>query len=237
MGFTRLDKFLANAGIGTRTQVKEQIRRGKVTVDGCCIKEPDYKFDPSLSTVVCDGEVVSGSGYVYFLLHKPAGCVTAAKDDRFPTVMDYLKGVREKELFPVGRLDKDTEGLLLITNDGGLAHNLLSPRKHVDKTYYARIRGQVTEEEVRRFAEGLDIGDEKPTLPAALTVLNSGEESEISLTIREGRYHQVKRMFQAVGMEVLYLKRTAMGPLILTDDLPRGTFRSLTPEEIRKLKG
>lgn len=237
MGMTRLDKFLANAGAGTRTEVKALIRKGKVTVDGVCIREPDYKLDESAAKVVCDGEELSACGFAYYLLHKPAGCVTAVKDGKFPVVLDYLKGVKDRDLFPVGRLDKDTEGLLLITNDGALAHNLLSPRKHVPKTYYARIRGTVTSDEVRLFEEGLDIGDEKPTMPAVLTVLKSGEESEITVTIREGRYHQVKRMFQAVGMEVIYLKRLSMGPLTLPEDLPPGAFRPLTPEELCQLKG
>ena len=169
------------------------------------------------------------------MLHKPAGVVSAVTDDRDRTVIDLIDARKRKDLFPVGRLDKDTEGLLLITNDGKLANQLLNPRKHVDKTYYARVRGAVTAAEQECFREGLDIGDDTLTKPAELEILSSGPESEILLTITEGRFHQVKRMFQAVGMEVLYLKRLSMGPLRLDESLPAGAWRPLTVEEIRAL--
>ena len=148
---------------------------------------------------------------------------------------DAGTGMRREDLFPVGRLDKDTEGLLLITNDGDLAHRLLSPKKHVDKVYYADIRGKVDEEDVRMFAQGLDIGDEKATLPAELKILSSGETSRIEVTLREGRYHQVKRMFRAVGKEVIYLKRLSMGSLALDEALAPGEFRRLRDEEVERL--
>ena len=170
------------------------------------------------------------------LFYKPAGCVTATEDHMHKTVMDYLTDTVRSDLFPVGRLDIDTEGLLLITNDGAFAHDLLSPAKHVEKTYYAVIDGVVTVKDVICFENGVDIGEEKPTKPGKLRILNSEPESEIELTITEGRFHQVKRMFEAVGKKVLYLKRISMGPLQLTDDLKPGEYRPLTEEEITALK-
>ena len=166
------------------------------------------------------------------MLHKPAGVVSATEDNREKTVLDLVRPEdRKNGLFPVGRLDKDTEGLLLLTDDGELAHRLLSPKKHVDKTYYAKIDGQVTEEHVKQFREGLDIGDEKKTLPAVLTILLSGPVSEIEVTIHEGRFHQIKRMFEAVGCKVTYLKRLSMGSLVLDETLPPEEYRPLTEAE------
>ena len=169
------------------------------------------------------------------MLHKPSGVVSATKDKKEKTVLDLIEGQKRKDLFPVGRLDKDTEGLLLITNDGTLAHRLLAPGKHVDKVYYAKIDGKVTKEDVIRFSEGVDIGDEDLTLPAKLEILTSAEESQILLTIQEGRFHQVKRMFESVGKKVTYLKRMSMGSLILDENLKKGEYRPLTKEEIEKL--
>ena len=171
----------------------------------------------------------------YFLLNKPAGCVTATKDNLSDTVMSFLPDNAREDLFPVGRLDKDTEGLLLITNDGQLAHELLSPKKHVDKTYFAVIGGKVKEEHIQQFQEGLDIGDDTLTMPAKLKIIKSDAVSEIELTIHEGRFHQVKRMFEAVGTKVTYLKRISMGPLSL-GTLQPGEVRRLTEEEIEILR-
>ena len=169
------------------------------------------------------------------MLNKPAGVVSATLDSRETTVLELIKDSRRDGLFPVGRLDKDTEGLLLITNNGELAHHLLSPKRHVDKVYFVRVRGQVTKDDEERFAKGLDIGDEKKTLPADLRILNCGEISEAEIIIREGRFHQVKRMFSAVGKEVLYLKRLSMGTLKLDERLAPGQYRRLTEEEVEKL--
>ena len=168
-------------------------------------------------------------------VNKPAGVVTATEDKKEKTVMDLITLQQKKDLFPVGRLDKDTEGLLLVTNDGELAHRLLSPKKHVDKCYFTRVTGQIHEEDIHRFKEGLDIGDEKKTLPADLEILSSGEISEAKVTICEGRYHQVKRMFEAIGCKVIYLKRLSMGSLTLDPALEKGAFRKLTEEEIAAL--
>lgn len=231
----RLDKYLADMGIGTRSEVKQYIRKGKVTVDDRIVKKPELKIDAESQKVVADGRPVSYRKFEYYMLHKPAGVVSATKDPKEKTVLDLIDGAKRRDIFPVGRLDKDTEGLLILTNDGALAHRLLSPAKHVDKTYYAKVLGEVTEEDIRRFREGLDIGDEKPALPADLTIISAGEVSEVSLIIREGRFHQVKRMFQAVGKEVTYLKRTAMGGVVLDEDLAAGKWRELKKEELEQL--
>lgn len=231
----RLDKFLADAGIGTRSDVKNKIKKGLVLVNGISVNKPEFKVNTDSDTVTCNGSPVRYSLYEYYLVHKPSGYVTAVKDNLYPTVMELIRGQTVKNLAPVGRLDKDTEGLLLITNDGELAHNLLSPKKHVNKTYYAKINSPVDASDISAFAEGIDIGDDKPTLPAKLEVICSGNESEILLTIHEGRFHQVKRMFHACGKEVVYLKRISMGALSL-DGLPKGSFRKLTDKEISDLK-
>lgn len=227
----RLDKYLAEVGIGTRSEVKKLIRARLVTVNGIPAAKPEQKVDENVDEVCLRGEKLNYVNLEYYLFHKPAGCVCATEDKLHRTVMDYLADTARKDLFPVGRLDIDTEGLLLITNDGALAHELLSPAKHVAKTYYARIDGKVTEEDISLFEKGVDIGEEKPTKPAKLKIIKSDMVSEIELTITEGKFHQVKRMFQAVGKEVIYLKRLSMGPLTLTDDLAPGKYRPLTTEE------
>lgn len=235
MGKMRLDKYLANAGVGTRTEVKNLIRKGRITINEVVCKEADQKIDGETDIVCLDQIPVHYQKYEYYMFHKPSGCVSATKDNVSRTVMDYITSAKRDELFPVGRLDKDTEGLLLITNDGDLAHRLLSPSHHVDKTYYARIKGIVTEEDAEKFRDGLDIGEDKMTLPAKLEILRSDAVSEIKVTIQEGKFHQVKRMFQAVGKEVVYLKRLSMGSLILDEELKPGEYRRLTEEEIRNL--
>lgn len=232
----RLDKYLTEMGAGTRSEVKKLVRAGRVTINGAVAEKPEQKVDPETDTVCLDGEALLYVAYEYYLFHKPAGCVSATEDKIHKTVMDYLTDTLRDDLFPVGRLDIDTEGLLLITNDGALAHELLSPAHHVKKTYYARVAGRVTEEDARLFQQGVDIGEEKLTKPAELVILTSGEESEIELTITEGKFHQVKRMFQAVGKEVVYLKRLSMGPLTLPETLLPGEYRALTQEELMLLQ-
>ena len=234
----RLDKYLAEMGVGTRQEVKKQIRQGKAAVNGTVVKVADTKFDETCDEVTISGRNISYVSYEYYMLNKPAGVVSATEDRRDTTVIDLIKEKKRKDLFPVGRLDKDTEGLLLITNDGDLAHRLLAPKKHVDKVYYAKIDGMVTEEDVKRFAEGIDIGaeEEEMTRPAKLDIMKSAEESEIRLTIHEGKFHQVKRMFLAVGKEVTYLKRERMGTLCLDENLKPGEYRLLTEEEIENVR-
>ncbi len=237
MGLMRLDKMLANEGVGTRSEVKLLLKKGRVTVNGQTVKKPEMKVDSEKDEICLDGNQIFYQEYEYYMFHKPAGCVSATFDNHDKTVMDYLPKDRKEDLFPVGRLDKDTEGLLLITNDGALAHQLLAPGRHVDKVYQVRTKGTVLEEHTAVFEEGMDIGDEKKTLPAELEILESGEYSEAKVTIREGRFHQVKRMFQRIGCEVIYLKRLSMGSLILDEKLEKGTYRPLTKEELEGLKG
>ena len=232
----RLDKFLTEVGIGTRSEVKKYIRQGLVTIDSVPAQKPEQKIDEKTAKVCFRGNEIVYAAYEYYLLYKPAGCVSATEDRLHKTVMDYLTDTVRKDLFPVGRLDLDTEGLLLITNDGALAHDLLSPSKHVEKTYYAKVKGRVTEDDVNRFKKGVDIGEEKPTKPAKLVIMSEDDISEIRLTITEGKFHQVKRMFEAVGKEVVYLKRLSMGSLTLPDDLAPGDYRSLTTQELEALR-
>ena len=231
----RLDKFLTELGVGTRSEVKKILKTGQVTVNGAPATKPEQKIDETKDVVAYQGQVLAYQQFEYYLFHKPAGCVTAVTDATHKTVMDYMKDLTRKDLVPVGRLDIDTEGLLLITNDGQLAHELLSPAKHVPKTYYAKIEGIVTEDDVNLFKEGVDIGEKKLTKPAELKILASDTISEIELTISEGKFHQVKRMFEAVGKKVIYLKRISMGSLVLDENLAPGTYRPLTEKEIKSL--
>ena len=235
----RLDKYLAEMGVGTRQEVKKQIRQGKVTVNGTVVKAADTKIDETCDEVTIGGRNISYVSYEYYMLNKPGGVVSATEDRRDTTVIDLIKDKKRKDLFPVGRLDKDTEGLLLITNDGALSHELLSPKKHVDKTYFAEVMGKIGQAEVIKFKEGLVIDTEFTALPAVLEVLSFDEAkntSRIRVTIHEGKFHQVKRMFEAVGSEVLYLKRLSMGTLVLDESLAPGAYRRLTEQEIQMLK-
>ena len=230
----RLDKFLADAGAGTRSEVKKFIQKGKVQVNGVPAKKSEIKVSEE-DEVVLDGNRISQAPeFVYYLLHKPAGYVSATEDKRDKTVMELVASDR-KGLFPVGRLDKDTEGLLLLTDDGELAHRLLSPKKHVDKEYYVRVAGRLTEADSAAFAEGLHLDDGLICQPAELRILTSGEESEARVILREGKFHQIKRMLAYLGKPVLYLERVRMGNLLLDPVLERGTYRLLTKEEWQAL--
>ena len=231
----RLDKYLADMRVGTRSEVKTYIRQGKIQVDGCTVKVPEYKIDESVQRVTYNGMAIAYESYVYYMLNKPAGVISATMDKHEKTVLDLISDKKRKDLFPVGRLDRDTEGLLLITNDGDLAHRLLSPKKHVDKVYYAKVEGVVTKADEDAFAAGVMIGPDELTKPAKLEILKSDEISEIRLTIQEGKFHQVKRMFEAVGKKVIYLKRLSMGSLQLDEHLALGEYRLLTQEELEKL--
>ena len=230
----RLDKFLCDTAGLTRTEAKNAVKKGQIAVNGQVQKAADFKVKETTDTVTFQGKPLSYAAFHYYMLHKPAGVITATEDKKESTVMDILREEKVKNLFPVGRLDKDTEGLLLVTDDGELAHNLLSPKKHVDKEYLVKVRDSISEEDCRKLSEGVDIGDQKPTAPAKVERV---AEKEILLTIREGRFHQVKRMLQAVGNEVLYLKRLSMGSLRLPEDLEKGAYRPLSEEEIYKIKG
>ena len=259
----RLDRFLSEIGIGTRKNIKQLIKAGRISVDGEIAKSSDMKIDEKTAVVTFDGKPLQYREYEYYMLHKPAGVVSATEDRTHKTVIELITETKRKDLFPVGRLDIDTEGLLLITNDGDMAHRLLAPDKHVDKCYMAYIRGELTGEDIRRFETGIDIGEdgeEQITAPAALrvirtldpsdvelvmymhsdTAINAGADDEcfleVEVTIHEGKYHQIKRMFAALGKEVVYLKRLSMGSLRLDEKLVKGEYRRLTDEEIRNLR-
>ncbi len=229
----RLDKFLCDMNIGSRSQVKALIKQGAVTVNGTVIVKSEVKIDEHKDIVVFNGTALRYQKYAYYMLHKPKGVVSATEDNSNMTVIDLLKETGYKDLFPVGRLDKDTEGLLLITNDGRLAHDLLSPKKHIDKVYYVELEKDLSEQSISHLESGVDIGEDKITLPSQVKRLTT---RSIHLTITEGKYHQVKRMMQAVDNAVIYLKRIAMGSLQLDESLPAGSYRELTENEISQLK-
>ena len=229
----RLDKFLSASGAGSRSQVKELLKAGRVTVDGAVERDPGRKVDPKLQTVALDAVPLGGRRRVVLMLHKPAGYVTATSDARERTVMELLPPeYKHMDLNPVGRLDKETEGLLLFTNDGALLHRLISPRQEVPKVYYARHEGQASAEDVLAFEKGLELRDGTKCLPAALEPLGPGESR---ITVREGKYHQVRRMMASRGMGVSYLQRQREGTLEL-GDLALGEIRELSEEEIRELE-
>ena len=232
----RIDKFLSNMGFGSRKEVKVLLKSKAVEVNGTVVKDPKIHVNEEADVVSVEGDPVEYTKFIYLLMNKPQGVISATEDKYDRTVVDLLdEEDRHFEPFPVGRLDKDTEGLLLLTNDGKLAHELLSPKKHVEKTYFAKVNGQVTEEDGESFQKGVMLDDGYVTKPAKLKILESGPVSEIELTITEGKFHQVKRMFQSVGKEVVYLQRLSMGPLQLDRNLKLGQYRPLTEEEIELL--
>lgn len=234
----RLDKFLAEVGLGSRKEVKQLIKKGQITVNQQVEKSDKKQVDPEKDSIVFQGEPLHYQEFYYYLLHKPAGVVSATEDNRDQTVMDLFSASDYRsDLFPVGRLDKDTEGLLLITNDGQLVHELLSPKKHVEKEYFAEIDGVMTAEDQKRFVTGIAL-DGELTLPAELLIDETTEEtSKVRIILHEGKFHQVKRMVKACGKEVTYLKRIRMGNLALPKDLDKGNYRPLTEDELRGLKG
>lgn len=255
----RLDKYLSDMGIATRSESKKIIKAGRITIDGEVITDPAFHVFES-NEVSVDGESLSYQKHIYYMLNKPQGVITATKDNSKKTILDLIKeDDKIRELFPVGRLDKDTEGLLLITDDGALAHELLSPKKHVDKTYRAIVTGEMTAQDVDSFASGLEIDGGEVCLPALLNVISTKRYSEIpseykekfppktaldptdvlsyiEITIREGKYHQIKRMCKRLGHDVVYLKRLTMGPLTLDESLSLGEYRPLTGDEIASLQ-
>lgn len=229
----RLDKLLAGTGKWSRREVKALVRQGLVRVDGRLADSAEDKLDPAAAIITVAGETISLCRFTYVMLHKPAGVLTATEDRKQPTVLDLLPPeLRRIGLAPVGRLDKDTEGLLLLTNDGELAHRLLSPKYHVDKRYLARVDGELSAADAEAFARGMTLGDGLECLPAGLEVL---PDRVCIVTLREGKFHQVKRMLAARGAPVLYLKRLSMGPLTLDDSLAAGAYRLLRAEEISAL--
>jgi 16S rRNA pseudouridine516 synthase len=239
----RLDKILAHSGFGTRSAIKLLVKRGEVFVNGKAVKDSGLQVNPAVDRIEVGGEQVYFQAQTYLMMNKPQGVISATEDTRERTVLDLLKPPFDHlALFPVGRLDKDTEGLLLLTNDGKLAHNLLSPKKHVAKTYYAEINGLVDSSDQAAFSKGVELDDGYVTMPAQLVILVEGnpdllKESKIELTIMEGKFHQVKRMFLAVGKKVTFLKRISMGSLKLDEYLAPGQYRELTEVELQQLRG
>jgi 16S rRNA pseudouridine516 synthase len=232
----RIDKMLANLGFGSRKEVKKILKDGAVKINDEIVKDAKQHVDPETDTVTLHGEIIEYKEFIYLMMNKPQGVISATEDYQEKTVVDLLE--MEDAVyapFPVGRLDKDTEGLLLLTNDGQLSHRLLSPKKHVPKTYFAVIDQEVTEDDVAAFKNGVTLDDGYETKPGELKILKSGIHSDVELTITEGKFHQVKRMFEAVGKRVVYLKRISMGPLQLDESLELGEYRELTDEEIKSL--
>ncbi len=232
----RLDKFLADHKIGTRSEVKNFIKKGQISIDGIVIKSPDHKFDPEKNEVFYQGKLISYEEFSFYIFHKPAGVITAASDDKETTVMEFFKKCQTPNLYPVGRLDKDTVGLLLITNHGPLGHKMLAPKSHVDKTYYVGLKNPLSEDARIKIEQGVDIGEEELTLPAKCEIVSDERFlGAARLTICEGKFHQVKRMFEAVDNEVVYLKRESFGPLVLPDNLLEGEYRKCTEDEVKAL--
>lgn len=233
----RIDKILSNLGYGSRAELKVYCKKGMVKVNDKVISNPGTQVDTDVDKIEFNNEVVNYREFVYIMMNKPDGYLSATFDKRDPIVLDLIdSSYLAFEPFPVGRLDKDTEGLLVLTNDGQLAHRVLSPKKHVPKTYYAKIEGRVTEEDIKAFEAGVILDDGYETMPAQLKILESGEQSEIELTIHEGKFHQVKRMFESVGKKVVYLKRLSMGKLMLDENLNLGEYRELTDEEVKLIE-
>lgn len=237
MAKERLDKILANSGYGTRKEVKAIVKSGRISINGKIIRDSSIHTDPEQDNIIIDGEVIKYKKYIYIMMNKPQGVISATEDDYDRTVIDLLdERSRSFNPAPVGRLDKDTEGLLVLTNDGDLNHDLISPKKHVPKKYYAKIDGEVNEKHVEEFKNGIILEDGYRCLPAELSILQSGPKSEITVVLYEGKFHQVKRMFQSIGCTVVYLKRIQMGGLMLDDNLSTGDYRELTEEELELLQ-
>ena len=236
----RLDKFLANSGIGTRKEVKEILKNKKISVNDAFVKDGKIQIDEEKDIVKYEDNIIYYKPFVYIMMNKPAGVISATEDNHHRTVIDLLNDeYRTYDIFPVGRLDIDTEGLLLLTNDGILSHNLLSPKKHVDKKYYVKIANPLTEEDIKTLENGIKLEENFITKNAKVEIIcNNIENNEYLayITISEGKFHQVKRMFKAVNNEVLYLKRVKMGNLLLDENLKLGEYRELTAEELDSLK-
>ncbi|KNY26624.1 pseudouridine synthase [Pseudobacteroides cellulosolvens] len=233
----RLDKIVSNFGYGTRKEIKAMVKNGLIKVDGQVARDSGIHVDPNSSVIEINGEVLNYKEFIYLMLNKPQGVISATFDQRHKTVVELMpEEVLHYDLFPVGRLDIDTEGLLIMTNDGELAHEVLSPKKHVKKKYYALIDGNVTESDKDEFSKGITLDDGYKTMPALLHIIRSGSISEIELSIVEGKFHQVKRMFEALGKEVKFLKRIEMGGILLDESLKPGECRELTDEELTVLR-
>ena len=236
MARMRLDKLLAHLNCGSRKEVQAMIRAGRVCVDGAAETDPAAKVDPDAALIALDGQVKRYRAQRYYMLNKPAGVITASRDERHGTVLDLFPEEERRGLFAVGRLDKDTEGLLIVTDDGALSHALMSPARHVAKVYEAVIEGELARDAAERFRQGLTLRDGTVCLPARLDILPGDGETRVRVTLREGKYHQVKRMVAAVGATVVRLRRVKLGGLVLDPALPAGAFRELTEQELEQLQ-
>lgn len=236
MARMRLDKLLAHLNCGSRKEVQAMIRAGRVCVDGAAETDPAAKVDPDAALIALDGQVQRYRAQRYYMLNKPAGVITASRDERHGTVLDLFPEEERRGLFAVGRLDKDTEGLLIVTDDGALSHALMSPVRHVAKVYEAVIEGELARDAAERFRQGLTLRDGTVCLPARLDILPGDGETRVRVTLREGKYHQVKRMVAAVGATVVRLRRVKLGGLVLDPALPAGAFRELTEQELEQLQ-
>jgi len=234
MSKQRIDRIFSGLGLLSRSECKSAAKKGEITVNGKIIKNSDEKFDPDKDKITYKGEIVDSRSKVYYMINKPEGCITANEDKFSPVIFDYIKDKRT-DLSAVGRLDRDTTGILLITNDGDLNHRLLSPKYHVEKLYQVTAGGSLTKEDTTLLERGMDIGDEKPTLPAKCKIISNTPPAKVELTLTEGRFHQVKRMFETIGKPVLKLHRSKFGPLSLDEKLKPGEMRELTNEELQLL--
>ncbi|MDI3311330.1 MAG: pseudouridine synthase [Thermoanaerobacterium sp.] len=237
MSKMRIDKLLSNMGYGSRKEIKNFIKEGLVAINDVIIDDPGFVVQPDKDVITFRGEKVSYKEYIYVMMNKPKGVICATYDPSEKTVIDLLPHhIKARKVFPAGRLDKDTEGLLLITNDGELSHKLLSPKKHVFKKYYAEVSGFIDEDDASLFSEGILLDDGYKTMPAKLEIISSGSISKVYISIKEGKYHQIKRMFEAIDSKVIYLKRLSIGNLTLDENLKEGEWRELNDDEIKLLK-
>ncbi|MBA5850859.1 rRNA pseudouridine synthase [Clostridium sp. cel8] len=234
----RLDKILANLGYGTRKEVKNIVKSGRIKINGCLVKDSSIKVNPDIDKIELDDEQIHYKKYIYILMNKPSGVVSATYDSYDETVIDLLEPEhRAFNPFPVGRLDKDTVGLIIITNDGEINHRLISPKWHIDKVYYAEIDKKVDEKDIEAFKKGIILDDGYKCMPANLEIINSDKDgSMVNVTVQEGKFHQVKRMFESLGKNVVYLKRIKVGPIELDDDLDEGSYRELSEFELKSVK-
>lgn len=237
MAKERIDKLLSNIGIGTRKEVKKLIKSGLVTVNNKLILDPGHIIDTTIDNITFNGEKIIYKDFIYIMMNKPSDIICATYDPLYKTVIDLLpQEYRSRKLFPVGRLDKDTVGMLILSNDGLLAHKLLSPKNHIIKKYYAEVSGYIDEDDIQSFNKGIVLDDGYKTLPAKLEIISSNDKIKAYVYIREGKYHQIKRMFKELGCKVLYLKRISMGNINLDENLKEGEWRELTDDELNRLK-
>lgn len=236
MPLVRLDKLLSSQGFGSRIEIKNLLKQGNVIINGKIVRSAEYKSDSEKDNIFVNGKQINYQKNVYYMLNKPQGVVSASRDPKERTVLDLLpQEMRRPGLFPAGRLDKDTEGLIIITDDGAFAHEILSPKKHVDKKYFAILDSTIKPEQIELFENGVTLSDGYECMPARLEIIKNDENAQVYVTLREGKYHQIKRMFLSFGTTVIYLKRLSMGGLFLDDVLKKGDFKQLNDSEVNMI--